>query len=242
MLGILWTRANGDQFAWPSQKALADTIHISDRQVRRIVKSLESKGFIKIQRTGKKQSNSYELIEEALSSDRTNSPVTSDRTKPVKNAQSDRTELGPVHTKRTLNTKRTEESPTQALVGSIEIGASVDNITLVIREFQKFNPRARLFYKRSDQRDAASALVERYGLQNVIMATRWSFKVSSMPFSRKIQTPVQLEANWHWLSSFIKEQANKEKMSPAPGVMDLRNGKVPKSRPQDGSVTALSSK
>lgn len=57
--GILWTRKNGDNIAWPSRKYMAKQAGCSVRSVARYIDELKKISLIRTIRRGKKQSNIY---------------------------------------------------------------------------------------------------------------------------------------------------------------------------------------
>lgn len=59
LFGILWTRMNGENLAWPSQKHMAEIMGVGVRSIRRYIKELEKKGLIKVQRIGLRKTNRY---------------------------------------------------------------------------------------------------------------------------------------------------------------------------------------
>src|SRR3990167_1080951 len=59
---VLWTRRNGDNFAWPSQEYLALQMGCSVRTVRRHIRDLTREKLLKIHRRGLHKSNVYGLV------------------------------------------------------------------------------------------------------------------------------------------------------------------------------------
>lgn len=59
--GILYTRKNGDQIAWPSQSYIAEAIGKTPRSVLRHIQELEAVNLIQKTRVGKTATNRYEL-------------------------------------------------------------------------------------------------------------------------------------------------------------------------------------
>ena len=62
LYGILFTRANGENMAWPGQKSMADNLGVSERGIRRYLDELKKAGLIKSQRLGMKKTNRYFVI------------------------------------------------------------------------------------------------------------------------------------------------------------------------------------
>lgn len=59
--GVLFTRKNGQNEAWPSQKNIAESFGMSVRTVKRAVKDLVDKGLISSEQRGLRKSNMYAL-------------------------------------------------------------------------------------------------------------------------------------------------------------------------------------
>ena len=58
---VLFTRTNGDNVAWPSQKYIAAALAIGERSVRRYIRELVDKRLITVERLGLKRTNRYSL-------------------------------------------------------------------------------------------------------------------------------------------------------------------------------------
>ena len=58
---ILWTRANGENVAWPGQKYIAETMGVGQRSVRRYLDELRENGLIEVERQGLNRTNRYHL-------------------------------------------------------------------------------------------------------------------------------------------------------------------------------------
>lgn len=69
---VLFTRRNGENIAWPSQKHISESIGVSERAVRSSIKNLSSASLITNKRLGKTCTNRYTLVE----SDRNSLPLT----------------------------------------------------------------------------------------------------------------------------------------------------------------------
>lgn len=61
LLGILATRMNGENRAWPSQQSLANDLHKSIRSVRYYCEHLENHGWIEIERGDGNRIQSYKI-------------------------------------------------------------------------------------------------------------------------------------------------------------------------------------
>ena len=80
ILGILWTRTNGENLAWPAQKTLADSIGRSVSSVKNYLRHLEATGYLKRirkVREGRFRGNYYELYDHGQNLPQvTNNPLT----------------------------------------------------------------------------------------------------------------------------------------------------------------------
>lgn len=59
VFAILWTRANGDNIAWPGQRYIAEQVGCSTRSVRRYTEELVKNGLIEKVRSGRNKTNRY---------------------------------------------------------------------------------------------------------------------------------------------------------------------------------------
>jgi hypothetical protein len=59
---VLFTRRNGENKAWPSQKYIADILGVGIRSIRRYIDELVIAGLVIIHRRGLRKSNAYSLI------------------------------------------------------------------------------------------------------------------------------------------------------------------------------------
>lgn len=58
---ILWTRRNGENEAWPSQKYIAEHLGIGERSVKRYIAELVKYSLIEAKRSGVRKTNTYIL-------------------------------------------------------------------------------------------------------------------------------------------------------------------------------------
>lgn len=62
VIGILWTRRNGDNTAWPGQEYLAHHAGLkSTRQIRRVIAKLVELDYLTVRRRGQGRTNEYDL-------------------------------------------------------------------------------------------------------------------------------------------------------------------------------------
>jgi len=61
VFGVLWTRKNGDNEAWPGQKYISESVCVSNRTTIKYLQELEKCGLIEIQRRGLRKTNKYIL-------------------------------------------------------------------------------------------------------------------------------------------------------------------------------------
>ena len=56
---ILFTRANGENIAWPGQKSLGETLGVGERSIKRYIKELVKNELIEVIRSGLTRTNRY---------------------------------------------------------------------------------------------------------------------------------------------------------------------------------------
>jgi len=87
--------------------------------------------------------------------------------------------------------------------------ADADYVVRVIRAFEAIDPTNRLFYNHKGQRDAASFLIEQYGLSLVLEIIASLPETNSKNYFPTITNPFQLKMNWVKLISAKKKQSPK---------------------------------
>ena len=96
--GVLFTRKNGDNIAWPSQTYIAEMLGVAPRTVRKHVAELVDASLLETKRRGFGKSNVYTLlplspIEDALSKDQTGRSKGSKQDGPIEEKKEESTKV-----------------------------------------------------------------------------------------------------------------------------------------------------
>jgi hypothetical protein len=96
------------------------------------------------------------------------------------------------------NTKNTSE------------GSPSQDISLVIKEFEKINPACKSMYGNTTQRKHCKELIQNYTLEKVVQVINLLPKTNTIDYMPTITTPAQLNTKWVQLASGLQRLKNKQ--------------------------------
>lgn len=180
--GVLWTRQNGDNVAWPGQAYIADKIGVSDRSIRRYVTELKEAGLIEVEQQGLRKTNRYFLTGQVDRS-RADTPDRSHSKNPDVRTQ---------------------------MKGHLAAGAAGkrkdQDIVDVFEAFQKSGLNPMIQYGNLTQRKAAKDLIGKYGKEKVIATVNFAGSIMGEPYAPTVTTPVQLRDKLGAIVAFAKKR------------------------------------
>ena len=195
--GILFTRANGESEAWPSQKRLAGELRLGVRTIQRHIDRLEEAGYIEKIRKGKRMTNRYVIrqIDASLVGGDATAVTHSDATAvthPVVKEQKEKNKG--IHAPKKIGAG--------AIASSIEIAEGIDL-------FKSVNPSYKILFGRNPQRDAMARMIMQQGFEKVKTMILFLPKNNKKAYAPKITTPIQLEAKMGELIAFWAQEKDK---------------------------------
>lgn len=193
---ILWTRANGDNVAWPGQKYIAEILGVGERSVRRYLDELKNYGLIEVERQGLKKTNRYFLTGQ----------VGRSGADTAVRSRADTAVLSIVREEK--KEKRSNTSNDTVVAGHPDSKFIVEIFDI----FRAVNPAVSRMYGNKAQRGSITRLSDRYGPDTVLRATKAAVSILGRDrFAPKITTPYELETNWAKLVAYFKTETNKPK-------------------------------
>lgn len=202
IFGVIYTRENGKNGAWPSQKSLMKTLGVSTlRTLQRAIDELEEKGFLKVKQRGLRRSNLY-------FSDVT--PVSHQEATPM--SHQDVTWVS--HPIGKEQYKKTNESPTPLPSPSTQgtgnalaaPSGAVEGVNELFKVFyETVNPGIK-FGNKTVRKDA-EWLIQKYGLSEVLRLAKWACSIQGQPYAPTIGTPSNLREKLPALQAFAKRNS-----------------------------------
>lgn len=201
----LCRHSNLEQICWPSIKKIGEELAISQKQVGRAIKILESFHIISKERVGKKSNNRYWLLSKSewtdspitSESDETTSPTTTDY-----QSDHDRT-TSPFHSKVThYKVTHSKES---------DINVADKELEEIINLFKNINPSYKQLFKNKTERAAAERMLKEYGHEQLAHIITSLPEIIVQPYAPRVTTPYQLEKKMGELIAFKSQDKNKSK-------------------------------
>ena len=201
----LCRHADKEQKCFPSQKLIAEELNISEKQVNRSIKILESYKIIIKERVGKKANNRYWLTDK---SEWTTSPIIN---------KSDRT-TSPIHTDyqsyhhRTTSPIHSKDTHIKDTHSKDAIAKAIDekNINSLISLFKEVSPFTyKEWFGNTTQRKASADLLEKLSFNDLeVLITKGLPKLNTLsyvPRDCKAFSPYELNKNLDKIVAKIKE-------------------------------------
>lgn len=188
LYGILFTRANGENVAWPGQESLADTLGVSKRSIIRYVQELEKHDLIEAKRTGLNRTNRY-IIKCQVGTSRSDTGGTS---------RSDTAVSSPI-VKEQIEKKSSKELAAHSAAGEVPLNE-------IIEKFKIVNPSFERIYGNKTQRSALERLVKKYGVAKIEGAIKAASLVAGKKYAPSITTPLELEDKLGKLVQYYKRE------------------------------------
>lgn len=195
LYGILFTRANGENVAWPGQKNLAETMGIGERSVRRYLDELKQHDLIESERLGMKRTNRYFLINEKevigqLDLSRQDKNVLSRQDKNVLS----------------IGKEQIEKNSSNELAPHGGADDEKISIQAIIEKFKILNPSFERIYGNKTQRSALERLVKKYGVTKIEGAIKIASLAAGKKYAPSITTPLELEEKLGKLVNYYKRE------------------------------------
>jgi hypothetical protein len=86
----------------------------------------------------------------------------------------------------------------------------LQDISLIIKEFESVNPICKNFYRNKTQRNNCKDLIELYGLEQVLKVIKILPKTNKLEFVPVVTTPAQLNSKWTQLATALQKLKNKQ--------------------------------
>lgn len=196
LFGILWTRKNGENVAWPGQATLAATMGCGERSIRRYIDELVAANLIEVEQQGLRRTNRYRILNGQNDRSR---PDTAVRSGPDTAVRS--------HSKRTEEQEQKKESLAPAAQeGTVTVRKDAD-IIAVFEVFQRtVNPA--INYANRTYREAAAALIKAYGVEKVIRAAEYAVANVGRDMFPQVTNPHELREKFTRLASAFNRGSN----------------------------------
>lgn len=186
---ILWTRANGDNEAWPSQKYIAEILGVGERSIKRYIAELVKADLVTAKRRGDRKTNLYALSDGPIWPHRRASDVPSDGTK-----------MSPVALREEYKIPITPATS----VAEKDLADCIDLFRVVDPNWQRL-------FGRTNQRAAMKRMLESHGREKMEGIIKFLARNNGTPYAPKVTTPIQLEEKLGAMKSFWDQQREKQK-------------------------------
>jgi len=202
--GILFTRMNGDNVAWPGQKNIAETLGVGERSVERYVRLLKDKGLIEVEKGGNGGTNRYYIPSQTRQIGGTvkSRPDSRDGCRPDSRDGSYIIEKN--------SKKRTDSNTNQYK----------NTVMQILELFAPVNPHYESLYQSYNQREAIKSMVKIHGREKLEKIVKFLPMVEKLPkahYAPRITTPLELQTKFAALEKHVKSVIQKKTL----GVIEL---------------------
>jgi hypothetical protein len=216
--GVIFTRENGKNGAWPSQKSLTGTVGVGVRALQDAIKQLESLGLMEVEQRGLRRSNVYStrLPDRSKTAvpDAQKTALQDAQKTALQDAQKTALPIGKEQVKTKKEPITAAATPPQVTGEDECLQVSGSAINQLLATFHDHGNSAIKFQNKTQRKDAAWLIKEK-GLEQAIEIARFALLVRGRQYAPVITNPSQLRDKLASLEAFGHRLKNGDDRKPS---------------------------